>query len=656
MSGPDVEPPPAPPAGSLASGDVLVGGLALVVSLPAFLPGAEAYIDNAPHLVEVLGLARHILREDHWWAGWSDLAECGHTVGEANAPLSWAPVAALVALGAPPASTFALASALANVVFALGALRLSRRVWTNESAARIGAVLAVADVCGLYGIGGALGGMWPYRLAIGVLAWGMGSRVEARFGGMTLWLSCLVLLHTFVALFAAAWGALSFGASLVRRDTPGAVRWGLSGAATIVVTACFWAPLMEPATRALGFIFHPGPLISAAAALLPAVPLSTATSASLDWVAGGAGLLVLPLLALGIWRFVTRRIPPVRGELLGRVAFGLGVLLVLVVLIVPLTGTNSLGPNPWRYLALVRLAVALVAGVGLASLAPGLRPLLLSLPVGVALWAGVREIPSPIFGGERALAWADLAATWDALRAELGPQVTHIRVLHEDPMFDSTAPAAFRATHVGALLSARTGIQTVGSWYGINPNPTTPWTVTEGPLTLGGWPGGLAANRDAFAARLRVFGIGAVVSVAPELRRVLDEDDRYRKVAENGPFSAWVLTTPPLSLVGSGAGEVTGLRIERTRIVARVPAGPFRVRIAAHPGWTATLDGVPVPLSRDPGTGLMGGDAPGAGELTVVWTQTGRWGRVVSVIGVALTALGSLLERSPRRRPRRSSA
>ena len=569
---------------------------AVVAVLPAVLPGAELYLDNAPHLVEVRLLAEQVLPGAAWFTGWADGPLAGFAVGELNAPLAWTPLALMVAVGLPVVPLYGLATVGSNVVLGLGMLRLARRV--VPSGALVAALLAVSAPADLYGIGGATGGMWPFRLGCGLgLWWWAGPRGLARDAA---WLSLILLTHTYP-------GVMAFGFLLLVRRQHALAPLGLAS----LVTSGFWVPIaFGGLADALRAPYPWSPLEVAVLHLLPVdvfgwqlgVRALLGGSWSLPWAA-----VVVFGAAVGLRR---GRPGPVPVLAVGGVA---AVLLLELAL---------LGPNPWRYLVAWRLGLCLLA----ARLVPW--TLAAVLPV-CAFAVGWQESTRCL--GEDAAVCGALASTWTEL-ADAAPEGL---VFHQDPFWKGDAPGALVGGHGGAMLSVATDLPVIGSWYGVTPIATVGPTASDVGVLFGREEGAMLADPEGLHARFRRLGVGAVVSVTPALADFLDADHRYRRVTRTGPLGAWVLEAPPQQAIGARLGPVTLLEETRGRLLAEVPAGPLRIRRSHHPWWVATIDGVELELERSE-LGLLTADVPAAGTFELQFTPRLVGSRWLSLLGLVL--------------------
>ncbi|MCP4804786.1 MAG: hypothetical protein GY913_30120 [Proteobacteria bacterium] len=575
----------------------LLAALAVAAVLPALLPDTALYVDNAPHLAELVVLA------EAWPlpVAWAD-HQAGMAIGQLSAQAAWWPLAGLVRLGLPALPLYLLAIVLSNIVFALGVERLGRRLVSPE-AGLFAAVLAAASAFDLYGIAGAAGGMWPFRLACGVLAFGIGARWRSG-----LWIAAVCLLHTFAAVIVVL-------VTLVEavKDR----RRLIDLAVGLALCAGWWIPLLAPELRSFPAFWDMGLADVGLLLFFPVDVMSWRLGGEVVAVGGPAGLafhvLAIPLALLGLRSKLADR------RLGLELSVVLALVLVGVVVVYPLTGFSLLGPNPWRHLLWWRVALALSAGAGLATL-----PRAASMAVGgaavlAATLAGFHEIPVP----------SDLREDLEATHALVeGPG----RVFHEDTFFRPGVERHLARGHAGALLGLR-DTTVVSSWYSVASIPTLRQTASEAGATMGTRTSDLTAAQ--LRSRLKLYSVDRAVSTTPEVAALLAELGAV-ELGRHGPFVAWQLKAPML-FGARGAGAVISVD-EPQRVVAELD-GPadFLYRRSWHAWWSASLDGAPLLADHSAETGLIVGSTESAGRLEVSWAPRGlAWWLL------ALPALGAV--------------
>ncbi|MCB9795232.1 MAG: hypothetical protein H6741_21225 [Alphaproteobacteria bacterium] len=625
---------------------LLLSAVALLATLPALSPAVAWYMDNAPHLLEVALLARDALPAGNFYA-WSDGANAGMVVGQHNAPLAWMPLAAAAWAGLPTQALYQLAILASNLVFALGTWRLGLRLLGDARAALLAALLAAVAVPDLLGVAGALGGMWPYRLANGLFLLGLSVAPERRgFGLSVAWGVATVLGHTFTAVVGLGVMALEALVWAARGQRAVALRQGLALGSALALTAFFWGPLLDPALRQVEGFWAMGPVDTLALLLTPLSIMDWVMHGELVPIAGPGAwafhALALPGAALGLWRW--------QREALGDAALawlllaGVAALILAVAVLHSVLHFGLLGPNPWRHYAWWRTLLALLAGYGLA---PWLGALSRAAPLGLGLAAlaaglGVRELE--VF---RDADRQGLSEAWVAAEAQLPPG----RIYHQDSFRRPGAPESLRWSHPGGLLGVRTGRPVLGSWYAVFPLPTLLSTISETQLLFGVPEDQLPPGAEWLHGRLRLYGAAGVISVEPGLAARLSGDPRFEARAALGPYTVFALREPPLPVVGVRPTEGTLLGVDDRGALVRARLGgegpkTLRVRKTWHPWWQARLDGAPVPVSLDADSGLMLVALSGPGELELRWEDRGRRWRWGWLLGALLALLGLRLGRA----------
>lgn len=607
--------------------------LALLAVLPAFLPGAEVYLDNPSHIVEVELLADEVLLQDRWFTGWSDQANVGFAVNQVNAPLLWGLLGLLVAAGLPLLPLYGAAVGLSNVVFVFGARRLMLRVGLSAHAAWIGAMFAAVSVQDLYGYSGAAGGMWPHRLANGLLLWGLGQTAPG-VGFIGLGLGLLVLCHTYSGMVGFALVGLALVLAAGRRDVQGVLRYGLALGLGLLIAAPFWIPLLEPSIRPSSAVMdgvrYWSIIDSISWLLLPLNPVKLGEPWKYWFLGTWTGFPAALALLAGLW--VARKRPwNVDPELSRFLLLAIGILFLLVAALVPVADITFLGPNPWRHLTLIKTALFALAGLGLARVLPALPAVGLGVVLaGLSAWTGLREMRLPLPDELR----DNLHQTWAEVAAE-----SQGRVYHQNTNLNGRGPRDFFFSEVGVLMTLDTGRPTVGSWYSINAIATRVATRSEGIRVMGKTSAFLAGNPGWLAEQCRLFGIDGFITVDPDFYDRLSEDDDFRKVAHNPPFAGFILNEADIAPIQSAA--LTDVVASRGRLTATATReGAFLYRQSWHPWWQATLNGQPIPLGMEPETGLIKGRIPAAGALEIQFVNPSRWTAWLMLLGLLGAAVG----------------
>jgi hypothetical protein len=625
---------------------LLIGALA---AIPGLLPGAEHHLDNSSHALELQLLANEVVPHQHWASGWSPRANAGTAVFQLNAPLAWLPLALLVQLGLSLDVAVRLGAPFANAVVAVGAWALARRLFTTSGVGLLAAALAASTPMDLVGAGGALGGMWPHRLANGVLLLGLAAAPARRQPALVaLWLAIIGLLHTFVLLFAAPLLVARAALHLRAGQRQEALNLLVALAVAGLLMSPQLGPLFDARLRVLPLPWQ-APLPALAQLLFVPVDVielrGAGTGSVLGGVAGATQAAVLwggAAIALLTGGARTRS----RG-----VVGGLGAaVLVWTVLALVCQGTASelLGPNPWRHLAITRLGLALAAAVGLLVLLPALgRHIAVVAAVCAGAAVGLNQVQVRL-DPEVARSLDNLDQAW----SEVAAAYPGARVYQVDTFRRGDAPPGTGNIHPGGLEAAATGLSLLGSWYGVSPDAVVNAASSDRGLLLGAPEAEIVDLSGWIDSRMRQLGAVAFITHRAAHRDALSSDGRFQLIADTGSFTAWARTGPPLPLLGV---EPPGTAVQRHTSPTRIetlldgaPPLPFRVRVAYHPWWQGTVDGVPVPLTKAADTGLLQGVAPQAGELVLTWTDQGRSWRWTGMSGLLLLVPLALWDRRKR--------
>ncbi|MCK6517757.1 hypothetical protein L6R46_22175 [Myxococcota bacterium] len=627
---------------------LLIGALA---ALPGLLPGAEHHLDNSPHALELQLLASEVLPVQHWVSGWSPRANAGTAVFQLNAPLAWLPLALLVQLGLGLEVAIRLGAPVANAVVALGAWALARRLFVMPGVGLLAAALAASTPMDLVGVGGALGGMWPHRLANGVLLLGLAAAPQQRRpAAVALWLALIGLLHTFTALFAAPLLVARAALHLRAGQRHDALNLLVAVAVAGLLISPQMGPLLDARLRSLPAPWQ-APLPALAHLLFVPVDLIDLRLAGSGAVLGGlAGALQSAALWAGAAIALFTGAARARSSGVG-VGLGVAVLVwTAVALVCQGAGFELLGPNPWRHLAITRLGLALTAAVGLAAVLPALgRRIAVVAAVCAGGAIGLNHLASRL-DPEVAHSLDDLQQTWIQVAAA-HPEA---RVYQVDTFRRGDAPPGTEDIHPGGLEAAQTGLSLLGSWYGISPDAVVNRASSELGLLMGAPEVELTDLPGWIDSRMMQLGATAFITHRAAHRAALESDGRFKLIADTGSFTAWARTGPTLPLLGVKSpataveGDASPTRIES--LLVGTPPLPFRVRVAYHPWWQGSVNGDPVPLTMTPDTGMLQGVSPQAGDLVLTWTDHGvpwRWTGAGGALLLVLLALRDLRARSP---------
>jgi hypothetical protein len=413
------------------------------------------------------------------------------------------------------------------------------------------------------------------------------------------------------------------------------------------VAAPYWLPAL----------LHRGHLVIRDEALTPPLGLLYLV-APLDPLALARGELVwrgelfftdaLPMvlligLGLAAWRSRAARLPLLVA----------GVIALLVLLLVPLSGEALAGPHSWRRLVLLRFLLALAAAPALASL-PALvrlaaRPRAVAA-VAVALvasslwWGRPLRLETPALDSPEI---AQLREVWRALARE--DRAAPGRIFVQDTFYLAGDERDLFHSHLPALTARETGLDQVGAFYGGMPFVTEDWTAGQFGLVFGE----PLLDTQQLLRLERVMPRAAVdrlLLANRQLVRKMTATGVYREVLRRGRFT--VLEPRRGEAAWCEAGPGVTARVESRRPGAwRLQANSLRdngrlvLALAWAPGWTlrgaggATL--APAPDGRLRIDGLPRGEH--AVDLVHV---PARWPWILALLGAA-GLLGMAGRRSP---------
>ena len=596
--------------------------LAALAVAPALRPGAEWYMDNSSHLLEVQALSQDIAAGGNGFVAWTTRAELGLAVGQVSAPLPWTALAWITRAGVAPALANGIAIVLSNVLFAIAVSRLALRLYADRRVAWFAGALASCVVTDLYGIGGTTGGMWPYRLANALVLFAFARGATGL--GAALLLGLAWGCHTLSASVGMLGGGVFAVVGAVRdaRD----VRWGnlvrrgatLCGA--VALGSPVWWSLLDPALRDFGGV-HPyrwGELVLAIA--FPVNPFAFPRGSTLL-----GGPFAIAVWALGL----ALALVPARGLLRdasAALALGVGLVILEVCVALPsLGGPSPLGPVPFRLHVFLHVALAVRAGAGAVWLHDLAQARVQSgsprryvslgagLPVGVciaaalaAAWCGMNELPdakAPAFARQL----TDLRAAWALASAQSKGAPVYLH----DTFANARAPAVLYWSHPGGLLAAENGASVLGSWYGISGSPVTRASRSEDGLFVGSPRKQRESDRlEQALDRLDAYGVCALVTWDKQIVDALTGQRGFATLSATGAWTVLsrdaVPTPVPYTLGASSPGALT--------VDDSGPDSRLVLPRSYNPAWTAHTVGdgreAPVPLAADAATGLLVASPP----------------------------------------------
>jgi hypothetical protein len=579
---------------------------AVLLSSPITLGGGWAsWLDNPAHVAEIQSLARG--------ESWCTEAFCGFPVHLLHAPLPYGFLARAVAAGVPIGFAYGAALFAGFVATPLAVYAVGRRHVGPEAAA-LPAWLLLVHPNALADFGSALGGMWTFHLACGalVLLIDRVARAGPRRPRDIAWIAALLgvigNLHWMVisAAVLLALAALALRPA-IHRDGPSTLGSDILAA---LLGALLAAPHWVPTLLGRAVISYRQQSLGQLELL---VRLALPTDANALWrgtglvSAAGAYVDALPSLALvglgiaGAWHGREDRTV----ALAVRWAAALFLLLLVVL---PTERVSVLGPLSWRFVWFVQVGLAIAATRAPAlpgSLVRGLAPVFV---LSTLWWCRPLSAETPSAEGLK-----DVERLWQWLRDHRA-EITG-RVYLQSTMGTPPEGPLWRS-QVLARTAGETGVETLGTWYGITNFPTGTWTPGEfGRLFR--VPIG-PEHMDAILARMKRTNCSHLVLSNPQLSDVIDEAEGLTEVARIGRFVVFDRQEIEgfATVIGPGTATVTARRPGAMTVEVAI-ASPRRVvvRESWHPFWRVD-GGASLTAAPD---GLMLVDAPRSGTFHLTY-------------------------------------
>jgi hypothetical protein len=586
--------------GAIDAGLIGAALVALFVILPLWQPGLPGTADAPIHYYRTLEFAASFT-PDTLYPRWAPHLAYGYGVPYwvFVPPLPYVLPLPLWAVGLSLEASLKGSVMLTTLLYAVGAYlfvrtHLGRAAGVVAAATYTLAPFALREVL-LYG------GNYPQYLAIGLFPWVLWSAGRlARSGGWhnvvltSLCFGAVLLSHLFHALVLAPVGGLYcllawwISGRSARRLATIVVAFGLG----LAVTAFFWLPALVEREwthaveeRYLGV----SPLTVRFLDLreLLAFPQPLDAASANPWVPFALGPVVLLLAVLGVLAVVRWRR---RAAIAAPGLFCLLVVLAGAFMTLPQSQwlwlnvpLLAVAEFPWRLLGLVNLGLAFLAG---------------------AACLGAATLPSPTPIGREADAPSDINHSV-AVRRLRGafPVLATLAVLAGSTVYLYPARPF---DHYGERLADLAGYELT--------------TRTIGLTTLGEYVPRWVEKMPTSSPLAEAMLAGA----SPAELEKLDRDN-----------------------LPAGANAVLIGRTASSETYQLESAVPFQMRLRTFyfPGWQANLDGQPVPITMEPGTGLITVTVPAGSHELHVWfgnTPLRTASDAVSAIAVAGLVLVSL--------------
>ena len=636
----------------------------IIAALPFLTDGYLTYLDNPVHLAEIHSLAFDAR------SGWSDLSYGGFALGELQSPIWYGAAAFFVRAGVPLEPLYITLVFLAYVAPALALYVIARRSLCPILAGVVSALFLLQRPF-LVGTGSVLGGMWTFSLALAgiVLLLDRLASYSRDLGDATL-IAVLVAAigstHVFglivLALIALVHGVILLASSAntrgLRRSlllVAVAFAIGVLAAAPNWLPALFtrniWTALGTENLDAAHLWEH---LVGTGDTLAHRLADSSAAiygvDVILEWLLLVAGLAGA---ALAFRRGAGETGNTARYALL--LGASLGVLLFLVL---PGTQLAILGPLSWRFLAVVRLTLAMCAiplferfGFRHRSVVFQGSALLLTAALALTV-AAASSIPLRMHTASRSSAemhdFLNVAANLSRAR-----QPTWGRVFVQDTFFSRVdardSPTLLMYSHIGALMPRLAGIHAVGTYYGVVPVST--YLLTSEFDTLFG-EDAFAWSAEELAAKFDAINVTHVLVCDSILADKLRPSDSFRLVFQTGRFALFARTGARSSFVRALTGDaiVADERYRTGEVTATLRTDRFgdgvRVLTGYHPFWR--LDSpASARLGQQDGMLVVGNLPVGDSELHLHY-QPSRAPWLFGVAGWVGIAASGLVTRSRR--------
>lgn len=615
-----------------------------IASPVVFGGGAATYLDNAPHIVEILDLATSGAR------GWSDAAFCGFPVGILHSPLWYGLLAAVVRAGAPVEPLYAACLWIGYVAPSLALWFVARRR-AGPLASALLAFLLLVQSSAIHGIASPLGGMWTFHIS-GALFVLLIDELARKEPPRVARLAALIGLCFVTHLFTLAPVALAVLGRVVLslRGAPPAPRslLGLGAAVALggAAASCYWAPLLLLAGDATDIRTQNLPLSDLLGLLLTPEDVLAALNGQANYFARLFSFESLPSLAifaLGVWGGA--HVPGLEEDPLPVLGLATAAVLLFILSMAPAWNLTLLGPVSWRLLFFVRIglglgAIAIVARMRSSGHSAGAFLLAGALALGVST---LSRLPLAQQVARIRVGLPDTASLWGWLREHR--DASWGRVYVQDS-FMNGGPLAH--AHLLARTARASGVSQLGPYYGVVPFRTR-WTLSEfGRLFDRRME--RPEDRDFLLLAMERTNSTHLVLTSERLARALASEPSFRQL-----FStrwSWVLERVSARSQWVEPAEGQTARVEAWqagKIALSVSltrdADVVRLREAFHPFWQVRAPAGAL-LREEPSTGMMmvSGLAPGEHRVELEFQlPRGPW--LLSGLGALLIAAVGWRER-----------
>lgn len=149
------------------------------------------------------------------------------------------------------------------------------------------------------------------------------------------------------------------------------------------------------------------------------------------------------------------------------------------------------------------------------------------------------------------------------------------------------------------------------------------------------------AGVDAWLDQTQLLAVSHIVSADPAMTTKIGTTPRLERIAEHENLVVWAIVPTPghpvASVVPADSAEVITADAEHIRVtVTEADREVRQLAIGYSPGWSATIDGRPVPVARSHDDRLQLVIDAGTHEVELRYREpsSGPTGRVISLVGV----------------------
>jgi hypothetical protein len=559
---------------------------AIAVGWPIWTGGYLTYMDNPVHIAEMYALASG--------EQWTDIGFCGFPLAYLHSPFWYGGLSRLLHMGIPAAPLFSGFLLFASLCPSVAIYLVGRR-GLPPLAALVPAWLLLVQRTAVVGYGSVFGGMATYYIAVGLLIVfidmvARSNRDWPQTRYIALSLALLALTHLYALLAAVLIAIIHSTRLLVFRPDGWKLVLKRNSIAYLLAGFCsslYWYPAVRGLSVAA---LEPQNLGPKALLTRLLAPTDILTGVQTDLYLIDA----IPLTALVIFGLLgLRRLSqwPNPTSLYGALlALALAVLLFVVL---PLTQSNILGPNSWRFLFILRIGLTLAALPALLVLVHCKFPARKRVFATVGCLAVIASygLGSPLrsqVGQPEGPAWENLQAMWAWLR--INPQSSG-RVFVQSTLMSEPRDHPLVRSHVLALTAHETGVRQLGAYYGVVPYKTHRITSGQFGQVLGLSLRG-EYDRKELDRRLKLTNTRLLVLVDPGAADSLIETGVANMIKRIGRYTVLRVNAADSGWITADKAMVDVKEWSPGRVVFELQSPTFPTKVVIKqsydPGWTVS--------------------------------------------------------------------